>query len=584
MTRFTRWRLPGIFEQMGELLVFIIVLLFSTLLHAAERTVPGDYKTIQAAIDASQPGDTVVVKPDTYRESLTLRSNIVLRGQETARTLLEGNDDAPVITADGVVDARVSNFTFVDASVGVRVSGSADIIVAGNVFHTGKAGTAVMTLDSAIAEIINNTFYENGTALSRESDGVTVRSNLFYENGTAIASADLTENISYNGFLNNDDDGPVGTHALLNKSLKFISIDDRDFHLRALSGGIDKGDENDTDAINGTRADMGAYGGSYADATPFPVSGLSVISDGADSVTVKWSANFSYLAAGYKLHYGSGKNFQGSDAAEGVSPIDAGKVTSYPLTGLALPTPAGLSAPTAGKPAPLHQALQIAWSAVSGAAGYKVHYGINSVEEQKIDVGNSTSYRITGLQNEVIYRMAVTAYSQAEYYFGVTVYDTTSNRNESVFADESIVKASVGPVMQSPLSNEVTAFPEALEPYPDLPDEGCFVATAAYGYYSAPQVQLLRDFRDRYLLTHAPGKVFVRWYYTYGPTVAHWLDAHPENKLMARAALFPLIVIADIMLNGSLFYLASLMVLGALLVTIAGLISCKNPYSIPREE
>ncbi len=584
MTKDRRCRFFCIPERACWSAVVFVLALASTISLAAERTVPGDYKTIQAAIDASQPGDTVLVEPGTYRETIALRSNIVIRGRETARTLLEGEGENPVITADGITDARISNFTFVDASIGVRVSGNADVIIAGNVFDVGGSGTAIMVLDLAAAAISNNTFYGSAIAINRGHDGVTIRNNMFYDNGTAIAPASLTANISYNGFLNNDEDGPVGTNAMLNKYFRFINISRRDFHLRSSSEGINKGDVNDTDIIDGTRADMGAYGGPYADATPFPVSGLSVESDGADSVTVKWSGNFSYLTAGYKLHYGIDENFQGSGASEGPSPIDVGKITSYKLNGLALFPPAGLSAPVLGNPAPSNQALQLNWTPVSGAAGYKVYYGVDSVDEHDIDVGNSTSYRITGLQNEVAYRAAVSAYSRTEYYFAVSVYDSTGNRNESVLADESKIRAGVGPVVESPLSSEVTAFPEAIEPYPNLADEGCFIATAAFGYYSSPQVQLLRDFRDRYLLTHSPGKAFVDWYYTYGPAAAQWLDSHPGGKPVVRVALFPLIALAALLLNGFFVYLALLMMLCGILVTMGALFLRRNPYSILREE
>ena len=76
---------------------------------------------------------------------------------------------------------------------------------------------------------------------------------------------------------------------------------------------------------------------------------------------------------------------------------------------------------------------------------------------------------------------------------------------------------------------------------PNLPNKGCFIATAAYGYYDAPQVQALRNFRDRYLETNSAGRAFVRWYYEYGPIGAAALNEHPWLKPAVRTALMPAI-------------------------------------------
>ncbi|MDO5297220.1 MAG: S8 family serine peptidase [bacterium] len=70
---------------------------------------------------------------------------------------------------------------------------------------------------------------------------------------------------------------------------------------------------------------------------------------------------------------------------------------------------------------------------------------------------------------------------------------------------------------------------------------GCFIATAAYGSYLEPEVMTLRRFRDRSLITNAPGRAFVKLYYTYSPAAAEFIAAHPSARWATRVALTPLV-------------------------------------------
>lgn len=50
--------------------------------------------------------------------------------------------------------------------------------------------------------------------------------------------------------------------------------------------------------------------------------------------------------------------------------------------------------------------------------------------------------------------------------------------------------------------------------------KGCYIATAVYGSYDAPEVMTLRRFRDETLRNSAFGRWFIRTYYRLSPPVA----------------------------------------------------------------
>jgi hypothetical protein len=79
--------------------------------------------------------------------------------------------------------------------------------------------------------------------------------------------------------------------------------------------------------------------------------------------------------------------------------------------------------------------------------------------------------------------------------------------------------------------------------------KGCFIATAAYGTPMAGEIQILRDFRDEYLVTNPVGKVLVDIYYRVSPPIAGFITEHPSLRPIVRAGLAPAVAMSTVAVN-----------------------------------
>jgi len=102
-------------------------------------------------------------------------------------------------------------------------------------------------------------------------------------------------------------------------------------------------------------------------------------------------------------------------------------------------------------------------------------------------------------------------------------------------------------------------------------DSGCFIATAVFGSPIEKRVKVLRDFRDRFLLTNTVGDIFVRIYYTYSPPMAEFIAKHEILRTTVRWGLLPLVGVTWVILNlGPVPGLMLISLFGFILISLAG--------------
>ena len=86
----------------GIILILLLIGVFASTFNfqpvkAVTITVPGDYLTIQEAINAASPGDTIFVRAGTYYENVVVNKSVSLIGEKRETTIIDGRRSGSVI-------------------------------------------------------------------------------------------------------------------------------------------------------------------------------------------------------------------------------------------------------------------------------------------------------------------------------------------------------------------------------------------------------------------------------------------------------------------------------------------------------
>jgi len=126
-------------------LVVILMGAFNTQLGFTQSTtitVPDDFSTIQEAVNAANPGDTIYVRAGTYQEIVTInKNNLALTGENKHTTIIDGGGvSSPVVYVERVNDVAISGFTIQNGQKGIYIQASHNSAVSGNKINSNHGG------------------------------------------------------------------------------------------------------------------------------------------------------------------------------------------------------------------------------------------------------------------------------------------------------------------------------------------------------------------------------------------------------------------------------------------------------------
>ncbi len=229
---------------------------------------PGE--SIQAAVDAASPGDTIIVNPGTYAESVLIQKSLKLLGVDRNTTIIQTPDRFDSINITATQDVVVANFsitigstlrdsvyiqdsanvtitdcTLTDSIYGVLIQGGSKNRVENNLMTGNEIGVGIW--NSANATIRNNVI-SGSPSLGVEIIGGTghqLVDNEISQNLAAVEISSSTRNLVHDNTLTGGADGidvranSTNNNVTRNQLSKFAN-----FALRILDSGNNRILEN----------------------------------------------------------------------------------------------------------------------------------------------------------------------------------------------------------------------------------------------------------------------------------------------------------------------------------------------------
>jgi parallel beta-helix repeat protein len=259
------------------------------------------FGSLMKGLSFAGDGDTIQVADGYYPANLLIDKNIFLLAENPSMAIIDGSyNNSPTVHFTEVASGSIEGFDICyGTGAGIKIEQSTVLVKQNRISDTisywdiegdgiiiGAGSTAtimnnvifnnalngIFVEDTASANIVNNTISTNGWdgIGCYSGDGVEIKNNIVVENGIDGISAITTPEptLSYNNVWNNAGwayyECSAGIGDIVINPI-FVDSAIFDFHLQNGSPCIDAGDPlsdySDEPNPNGTRINMGAYGG-----------------------------------------------------------------------------------------------------------------------------------------------------------------------------------------------------------------------------------------------------------------------------------------------------------------------------------
>jgi parallel beta-helix repeat protein len=124
----------------------------------------GNYTTIQEAVNASNPGETIYVYPGFYYEDVYINKTINLTGEDSITTLINGSGTTDAIYIDYADYVNITGFTIENGERGIYLDHSSYSNIYKNRVHDNfgaTSGTGIKIDSSSYNNIYENEIYNN---------------------------------------------------------------------------------------------------------------------------------------------------------------------------------------------------------------------------------------------------------------------------------------------------------------------------------------------------------------------------------------------------------------------------------------